>query len=332
MTPANTIEITTPLWRLLALLSDGQVHSGQELAAVLGVTRTAVWKQLSKLEVLGLRVEALKSKGYKLVGGIDLLDECVIRSHLREDVRSKIESIEIAPILDSTNAYMLRQSINQGVGVCFAEYQTAGRGRRGRAWVSPFAKNIYLSLAISLESGIRVLEGLSLAVGVAVIDALEQIGLEGTCLKWPNDILWQGKKLGGVLIEIAGDPSGRCYCVVGVGLNLFSSALMEQAITQEWVALEAIFKGRLDRNRIAALLLDELIPLLNGYESRGFAYYHERWALLNAHRNQVVDILMGNSKKSGVMMGVNEMGALVLETNEGIEIFHGGEISLRGMR
>ena len=181
---------------LLQLLSDGKNHSGQELAGLLGVSRTAIWKQLAKLEALGLELISQTGKGYCLVGGLDLLDADMIGKGLSEAVSQSLTKLSVVSTIDSTNALLMRQEPTLGVAACLAEYQTAGRGRRGRQWVSPFASNIYLSLRISNNSGLGAFEGISLAVGVAVARALSELGVAGVKLKWPNDILWSAKKTG----------------------------------------------------------------------------------------------------------------------------------------
>ncbi len=314
---------------LLELLSDGENHSGQELAGVLGVSRTAIWKQLAKLDALGLELLSQTGKGYCLVGGLDLLNADAIKNGLRETVSQKLGHLSLLTAIDSTNAFLMRQEPDPRIMACLAEYQTAGRGRRGRQWVSPFAGNIYLSLRISNSSGLGAFEGISLAVGVAVALALKELGVENIKLKWPNDILWMGKKLGGILIEVVGDPSGVCHLVVGLGLNLKTTKSMLQSIDQPWVALDSILSAPPSRNQVAASLLNHIVPLLYAYESQGFALYKAAWAALNAQADLAVDLLMGNNRVSGIMRGVNDSGALLLETTKGVEVFHGGEVSLR---
>ena len=318
-----------PPLALLQLLSDGKNHSGQELANVLNVSRTAIWKQLAKLEAIGLELLSQSGKGYRLVGGLELLDQTLILRQLNQHAFKNLTSLNILTSVDSTNAFLMRQDSAAGVAACFAEYQTAGRGRRGRQWVSPFASNIYLSLRLSANSGLGGFEGISLAVGVSVARALNELGVSDVQLKWPNDVLWSGQKLGGILIEVIGDPSGVCHLVVGLGLNLKSEKSMVQAIDQPWTALDAILSAPLGRNKVAASLLNHIVPLLDAYEPKGFSAYKAEWEILNAHTNRNVDLFIGINKASGVMRGVNESGALLLETEKGLEVFHGGEISLR---
>jgi BirA family biotin operon repressor/biotin-[acetyl-CoA-carboxylase] ligase len=322
-------KVELPPLELLQLLGDGKNHSGQELAGLLKVSRTAIWKQLAKLEDLGLELLSQSGKGYCLVGGLELLEKDAINSRLTPLALNIIADLTLLKLVDSTNSYLMRQEQAAGIGVCFAEFQTAGRGRRGRQWVSPFASNIYLSLRLSIGSGLGAVEGLSLAVGVVVARALHQLGVADVQLKWPNDVLWSGRKLGGILIEVVGDPSGVCHLVVGLGLNLKTEKSMSNAIDQPWVALDEILSVSPSRNQVAACLLNHIVPLLGDYEARGFGRYKHEWESLNAHANQWVDLYMGSAQASGLMRGVNAVGALLLETDKGLEVFHGGEVSLR---
>ncbi len=318
-----------PPLALLKLLGDGKNHSGPELADVLNVSRTAIWKQLAKLEALGLELLSQPGKGYCLVGGLEFLDGERIRHDLEPPASERLGQLRILTSIDSTNAYLMRQEPDEAITACFAEYQTAGRGRRGRQWISPFASNIYLSLRLSINSGLGAFEGISLAVGVALARALTELGVNDVQLKWPNDVLWSGKKLGGILIEVVGDPSGVCHLVVGLGLNLKTKKSMKESIDQPWVALDEIMPSLPSRNHVASCLLNHIVPLLSAYESQGFAAYKAEWEDLNAHANRAVDLFMGAQQASGIMRGVNASGALVLETDKGLEIFHGGEVSLR---
>lgn len=321
--------VELPPLELLELLSDGKNHSGQELANVLNVSRTAIWKQLAKLEAIGLELLSQPGKGYCLVGGLELLDGQQIKEGLTSLAAGLISELVTLNTIDSTNAYLLRAEPSSDIQVCFSEFQTAGRGRRGRQWASPFASNIYLSLRLSINSGVGAFEGISLAVGVAVARALNQLGVPDLELKWPNDVLWSNKKLGGILIEVVGDPSGVCHLVVGLGLNLKTTKSMAQTIDQPWIALDAILQKSPSRNSVATCLLNHILPVLSTYEALGFAGYKSEWDSLNAHANQSVDLYMGSIQTAGIVRGVNDAGALLLETEKGLEVFHGGEVSLR---
>src|SRR5690606_31411421 len=207
--------------------------------------------------------------------------------------------------------------------VCLAEFQTAGRGRRGRSWISPFGKNIYLSMVWAFDGGAAELEGLSLAIGVAIADGLKILGVEGLQLKWPNDVLWQGKKLAGILLEMTGDPTGVCQVVVGIGVNVAMPAEAASEIDQPWVDLSSISqflnlpRGKIERNQLVAALLSQLLPLLENYKKDRFVAYHRRWEALNPYAGHKVQVHMANKTVDGEMLGVGETGALRLKTNVG---------------
>jgi BirA family transcriptional regulator, biotin operon repressor / biotin---[acetyl-CoA-carboxylase] ligase len=317
---------------LLQLLADGEFHSGEELGGLLGVSRAAVWKHLQKLEALGVRLQSVKGRGYCIEGGLDLIAKEQLELILNASGLGADLTLNVMPVIDSTNTFLLRQS-DRDRQICIAEAQTSGRGRRGRAWISPFAQNIYLSIAWSFEGGVAAIEGLSLAVAVAVVRSLSSLGIDGVQLKWPNDVLHQRRKLAGILIEMTGDPSGYCQVVIGVGLNVSMELAAADEISQPWVDLRQIAtaKGIVlpSRNQISASLIAELVRLLRDYSVSGFAAYGAEWEALNAYAKQAVVLSTGQLERSGILLGVDDVGALILQTDKGEEVFHGGELSLR---
>ncbi|MFL0809968.1 MAG: bifunctional biotin--[acetyl-CoA-carboxylase] ligase/biotin operon repressor BirA [Agarilytica sp.] len=318
---------------VLGVLADGEFHSGEELGLVLGVTRAAVWKHIQSVESLGLNVSSVRGKGYKVEGGVDLLDQQKIVSKLSEGVQKQLPDIEVVNELESTNQYLLdklnaKENLASG-HVCLAEIQTAGRGRRGRVWQSPFAQNIYFSCVWHFQNGIAGMEGLSLAIGLAVVRALQSLGVEQLSLKWPNDILINNAKLGGVLIEIAGDAGGDCDAVIGVGLNVRMPAAAMKGVDQPWVNLSQVFSGTLARNTIAAEIINHLIVLMGEFEKGGFQTLQKEWEAYSAHLNKHVCLHMPTETVEGKMLGVAGNGALRLEVGGEEKSFIGGEVSLR---
>ncbi|MCV6603663.1 MAG: biotin--[acetyl-CoA-carboxylase] ligase, partial [Porticoccaceae bacterium] len=265
--------------KLIGVLADGGFHSGEELGAQLGVSRTAVWKQVQKLVELGLDVEKVRGRGYCVPGGVELLDSEMILSSLAEPARGQLRGLDILSSTGSTNSVARsRAEAGDASGyVVLAEQQTAGRGRRGRQWVSPYARNLYLSTVWGFDGGAAALEGLSLAVGVAVKRALAACGVSDSELKWPNDVLCNGDKVAGILLEMIGDPAGFCQVVVGIGVNVDMPDSKGAAIDQRWTDMGRVIGGHVSRNRVAACLLDELLPLLASYQRLGFASYREEW-------------------------------------------------------
>ena len=318
--------------KILNALKDGKFHSGESLGELLGVSRTAVWKQLQKLEEIGLQVESVKGTGYRVVNGIDLLVKDDITVHLRDRNRNEPRSIELFQSLGSTNKYLREQAEKSDCSgsVVLAERQTSGRGRRGKTWVSPFAANIYMSILWDFEQGAQALEGLSLAVGVAVRRALIEMGLEDVRLKWPNDIYIGNKKLGGILLEMIGDPAGHCSVVIGVGINVSMPASIAVNIDQPWTDCCSESDAPIARSRLAALLIDNIFDILNDFESLGFAGYRDEWQEADAFKGLQGTISTPRDSVSGTVIGVDNSGAVQLKLMSGaVKSFIGGELSLR---
>ncbi|MEM8942789.1 MAG: biotin--[acetyl-CoA-carboxylase] ligase, partial [Pseudomonadota bacterium] len=221
-------------------------------------------------------------------------------------------------------------ALKEGARVIVAEHQSAGKGRRGKSWVSPIACNIYLSVGWQFERGVEVLEGLSLVVGVLVCDTLAQFGVSDLSLKWPNDVLRNKRKLAGVLIEVTGDPSGPCTAVIGLGVNVRVPVSAQASIEQAWADLSDEQGVTPSRNTLIAAFLSRLLPTLVSYPDEGFGHWRERWMRLDANAGAKVRVLSQMDQcRYGVARGVDEHGALVLQTEAGIEKVYGGEVSLR---
>ncbi|WP_245929187.1 bifunctional biotin--[acetyl-CoA-carboxylase] ligase/biotin operon repressor BirA [Agarilytica rhodophyticola] len=321
---------------LLRLMSDGSFHSGESLGALLGISRAAVWKNLQQLADIGIQVESSRGLGYCIAGGLSLIDKKTLANCLPDNLLQQLDMISVLPVIDSTNKYLFDQvNADQNTAIksiCLAEMQTGGRGRRGRVWQSPFARNLYLSIAWPFDNGIAVMEGLSLAVGVAIAEALEELGLPDTSLKWPNDILYSGAKLGGVLIEIVGDMSGQCHVVVGVGLNVAMPEQFMLDVDQAWTDIKSLLPENNElpsRSEIAGIVLKHLLTLLSDYQDKGFAFYRQRWQRKGAYCNQEVSLVTPSKVVTGKMLGVSETGAVILMVDNTEMHFVGGEISLR---
>lgn len=315
---------------LLNILADGEYHSGEEIGSQLGISRAAVWKQLQKLESFDLEIESIKGRGYRLVGGLDLLDSGKIRASLSSAANLAIGQFDIFPLIDSTNN-AAGDAIREGYGrgyCCLAEQQTAGRGRRGREWQSPFGRNVYMSQVWEFQSGASALEGLSLSVGLAIVRTITKFGVSGLGLKWPNDILYENKKLAGILLEMQGDPAGVCQVIVGVGLNVDMRGSNTDAISQPWADLSQIV-GAVDRNKLVAELMSSLHLVYKEFLVGGFAVHRDEWCRHDAFAGRDVKVQLGDTFIEGVVSGLDRSGGLVLMTADGERIFSGGEVSLR---
>ena len=314
---------------LLSLLADGEFHSGEDLGAALGISRTAVWKQLQKLGDVGLELESIKGRGYRLPGGYCALDADSIRTHLNPEGTLSLAEIDILQQTTSTStelAARARQGAASGT-VCVAEQQTAGRGRLGRQWVSPFGRNLMFSILWEFDGGAAALEGLSLAVGLELAEALGGMGVTDVQLKWPNDVLCRGRKIAGILLEMQGDAAGRCQVIVGIGVNVAMPD--DAAIDQAWTDLNREMPTAVDRNQLLALLLNRLLPMLRDFSDAGFSAYQARWQALDALRDRSVTLHRGEQRIPGVCRGVASNGALMFEGKNGLELISGGEVSLR---
>ncbi len=311
---------------LLTLLADGAFHSGQVLGEALGVSRSAVWKQLQLLEAeLGIEVHKVRGRGYRLATPISLLDASAItRSGLPSNWSAKTYDS-----VDSTNAEAARL-IAGGCDVpmlVLAERQTSGRGRRGRKWVSPFADNIYYSLILRIDGGMRQLEGLSLMVGLAVMNVLRDVGVTKAGLKWPNDVLVGRRKIAGILLELIGDPADVCHVIIGVGINVNMQASAE--VDQSWTSVRLETGQLSDRNHLAVRLSEKLESFLEVHRQEGFVAFLKDWEAGHLWQGAAVTLLSGAQAINGTVLGIDALGALRLEVDGVEKSFSGGELSLR---
>jgi BirA family biotin operon repressor/biotin-[acetyl-CoA-carboxylase] ligase len=293
-------------YRLIDLLADGRFHSGQSLGRELGISRAAVWKHMQLLDKLGLDVHAVRGQGYRLAEGVELLDKARIRAQLSETSAARLQALDIFHDIDSTSDYLKNNRAVLGDGrfiVCLAERQSAGRGRRGRRWVSPYGTNLYLSLATQLGEMTPGCGGLSLAVAVAVAAALQSCGVENPGLKWPNDIFYQGRKLAGILIDLSGESGGPYKVVVGVGINLRMPLNAARDIDQPWTDLSRSGVS-IERNRLAGVVVERLV--------RALELHHEHEPVIR-----------------GVARGIDARGALLIEHDGMTRSYHAGEVSIR---
>ena len=310
--------------KLLTLLADGEFHSGERIGELLGVSRTSVNNYIKGLQGIGVDIYKVPGRGYQTASPIELLSEERIRALSHHSL------VKVDQILDSTNQWLLDKIPNISNGqTCIAEYQQAGRGRRGRTWISPFASHLYFSYYWRFDSGIEKLAGLSLLVGIAVVNALEKIGIEGVSLKWPNDLYYQGKKLAGILIELNAQANAECHTVIGIGINVRMPPEQAKLIDQPWIDLTSLSSEKVDRNLLSATLIKELQTLLPEYEKTGLQPHLARWFDLDCFLNKPVNVMLADKNNFGICRGINETGGLLLESDGKIESYIGGEVSLR---
>ncbi|WP_394175725.1 bifunctional biotin--[acetyl-CoA-carboxylase] ligase/biotin operon repressor BirA [Thalassotalea litorea] len=317
---------------LIRRLASGDFVSGQVLADALGVSRTAISKNIQTLTEMGLDIFKVHGKGYRLAEPIHLLQANVIQQHLLSFGANN--PVEVHTIIDSTNSYLLRRLPNQVVNgqACVAEYQSAGRGRRGKNWVSPFASHLYLSMYHPLEQGLSAAMGLSVVIGLAVADALEAAYAIDVQLKWPNDIYVEGKKLAGILVELEGQPTESGHSVIGLGLNIQMPKAQGDAIDQPWTDLSQHTDILIDRNLLVAKLISQFNHRLIQHHQYGLAPMLVDWQRRDIFINQAVEIFSGGQTSRGICRGINANGALLIEINGKVKPIYGGEVSLRRQR
>jgi BirA family transcriptional regulator, biotin operon repressor / biotin---[acetyl-CoA-carboxylase] ligase len=317
--------------RVLRLLADGNFRSGEMLAGALDVSRTTVWQAVRELEATGLAIYKVRGRGYRLAQPLSMLDRNAVVRHLGRYAGSI--GLEVVDSLGSTNTLLLERAAAgaPSATAIAAEWQSSGRGRLGRSWYAAIGGSLTFSLLWRFVHGAGVLGGLSLAVGVALARAFEALGVVGAGLKWPNDVVWKGGKLAGILIEMRGDALGPSAAVIGVGVNVRLSDAARSRIDQAAADLEGACGKTLDRSTVLALLLSELHGVLETFACGGFAPLRAEWQRRHAYQDRPVTVVLPDSRhESGIACGVTEDGALLLATPAGVRRYHSGEITLRG--
>lgn len=317
---------------LLTVLSDGRFHSGESLGETLGVTRSAIWKMIKLLEKRGIDIQSVNGKGYRIPNGLCFLDETTIQSHLHPETRQQLHQLDCFDTIESTNDYLLEQARRHSQAktiACFAEQQTGGKGRRGREWVSPYANNIYHSLLWYFNHDPSELIGLSLAVAVCVARALKAIGItNGLELKWPNDLLWRGRKLCGILIEMYAEPHQQCALVIGIGIN--TRLTTQQQLDRPIASTEDILNKPTDRNVLAANLLNEIIPALTEFQQTGLKSFLNEWRSMDSFAGRMIRLMSPRQEITGLVKGISERGELLLEDTQGrVTSYLSGEVSIK---
>ncbi|AIQ98826.1 bifunctional biotin--[acetyl-CoA-carboxylase] synthetase/biotin operon repressor [Pluralibacter gergoviae] len=314
----NTVPLT-----LIAILSNGEFHSGEQLGETLGMSRAAINKHIQTLRDWGIDVFTVPGKGYSLPEPIQLLEADFIRSQIGDD------SVTVLPVIDSTNQYLLDRIATLRSGdACIAEYQQAGRGRRGRKWFSPFGANLYLSMYWRLEQGPAAAIGLSLAIGIVMAEVLQSLGADNVRVKWPNDLYLNDRKLAGILVELTGKTGDAAQIVIGAGINLAMRRIEEDIVNQGWINLQEAGIA-IDRNTLAVRLIKALRVALAQFEQEGLSPWLTRWEKLDNFIHRPVKLIIGDKEIFGISRGIGPQGALLLEQDGEIKPWMGGEISLR---
>ena len=321
--------------RLLQLLADGRFYSGASLGQSLGVSRSAVWKHIRFLQARQVEIHAVRGRGYRLARPLELLSRQAIVQAMDHISAARLARLDVLTEVDSSNRFLLARARHGAVSgdACLAEYQSAGRGRQGRSWVSPFAANIYLSLLWRFPCGAEGLGGLGLAVGVSVLRAIRALGVPDARLKWPNDLVYKDRKLAGLLLEMSSDASGGCHVVIGVGLNVRMPAPASGAIDQPWIDLEQVLgcslAQSLSRNRVAAGLLQQLLHDITHFQSDGLKSFIDDWRHFDNLSDRPVSLSTPAGEIHGIARGIDDHGALRIESDGRIQRYLAGDVSVR---
>jgi BirA family biotin operon repressor/biotin-[acetyl-CoA-carboxylase] ligase len=312
-------------------LADGELHSGSQLARTLGVSRAAVWKHVAALGEYGLKVVAMRGRGYRLELPLELLSSDQIRDQLSATGARMVRSLEVLDETDSTNLHLLRRAAAADIHgcVCLAEFQRVGRGRRGRHWQSPLGGGIWLSIGWRFDTNLESITALGLAVSVAVIRALHAAGAADLGIKWPNDIVFRGRKLAGMLVEIVGEAGGPCTAVIGLGVNTAMPSSCMRLIDQPVTDLRSACTGEVRRNALAASLIDEIVAMAGDFEGSGFRKLHGEWTRYDVLLNRPVTVELPRETLHGVAGGIDENGALRIRCNGAERRLTAGDVSVR---
>lgn len=315
--------ISSNLIKIASILSDLEYHDGDSIGKHLNITRSAVWKSIKKLSEYGIQISSVKNKGYQLKEPLLLLDSVKISQEF-----SNI-NIEVVENIDSTNSYLKRNMDVPKRRICIAETQSGGRGRMGNAWHSPFGQNIHMSYVYPFKKDVSELNGLSLVVSIAMLEAIKELGIyNDIMLKWPNDGIYDGKKLMGNLIEVQSEAYGESIAIIGLGVNVNMLGCKDDAISQSWTSLQKIFGKSIDRNLLCIALIHSLNFTLEQFAKYGLKEFILKWKELDCLYDKQIQLNNGEFL-SGVAKGINELGNLLLELPSGeIRAFSSGETKI----
>ncbi|RYV02459.1 biotin--[acetyl-CoA-carboxylase] synthetase [Shewanella sp. OPT22] len=307
---------------LAALNRTDSYLSGEALAKQLDVSRATISNHVDALEQAGVGIYSVKGKGYKLEKPVPLIDGDSL-VHQIDDRCFYFDEI------DSTNSFILKHAEELKSGdICIAEYQSAGRGRRGRKWASPYGSHLYASMLWQFPQGMAQAMGLSLVVGCSLASVLKKLGLDDVAVKWPNDVYLEGKKLAGILVEMSGQADGECNVVIGIGVNLSMPTTAAEQIDQPWADIVSQ-QALPDKTEFAIALHQQLKADIQQFEQSGLSAFIERWQKVDLYCDQPIKLLMADNVTEGICRGIDTQGALLLEVDGEVKAFVGGEISVR---
>lgn len=322
----------------LRLLSDGETHSTQSISKYFQCTSFEIFNVLRDVSELGINLIEFNNKGYWLKDSINWLNSESVLKNINQYPNVYPFDLIITDSVDSTNNFLINrlekieeQENYKRILVIASELQTNGRGRLGRSWVSGLGESLTFSMGWYFNSDISKLSGLSLVIGIAIIRVFNSLSIHNVNLKWPNDIIFNYKKLGGILIEFRQSKPNRLpFIVIGIGINFNLSRNSRSLIKQDATDLFAITNKNIDRNLMLSALLSELQNVLIKFEKYGLNYFMEEWINYHAFQGKKVSLyLPDNSVIEGTVDGVGHDGSLILITKAGRSFYNIGDISLR---
>lgn len=340
-------------YKILQILSDYNYHSGENLAKVFNTTRAAICKRVSKInnflsQCSDLYINTLVGKGYCLNKVFDYLD----LDYISQNILNKNINLKFFPSIDSTNNFLLSNKLDSDkYNIVISEHQSAGRGRmslftsnnisennKKKYWYSPFGNNIYLSIGCYYTGVQYGLLGLSLIIGIIIAEVLEDIfktldiNPVNIGLKWPNDVYINNKKIAGILTEIQGDPNGSCKLIIGMGINIYHNKNNNDNIDQPWIALDQVIDNNLNRNIIIAKIIDKFVNYYQDFIQTGLNKFIEKWQKYDILAGKFIELINNNTdRKTGLALGIDNQGALLVNISGVNQVFHSGEISVKAV-
>ena len=294
--------------QVLKILNNRQIYTTKQLVTKLSISANKLKEIIDDLVSYGIKLNNPTCDTYQLVETVDLLDVKKIRAKLS----NKLVNLEIFDVVDSTNKLILAQTniITEEPLVYIAEYQTAGRGRQGNKWISPYASGLCLSIKYSYTD-LNVLNGLSIALAVTIANMLYDLGIYNIGLKWPNDLLYQQRKLAGLLLESR--CRKKCEVIVGIGINV--KMPLVNNISQPWIDLVSILKHIPTRNALAANLIDNCLSTLLNYPNTGLDPFLDDWKCFDLSYGKSITLYNSDNGTTikGTATGINEHGALLID-------------------
>lgn len=319
----------TKILELLRRRSGGYV-SGEEISRQLGVSRTAVWKHIQEIKQAGYDIEAHSRRGYILHQTPDLLLPDEIKAVLTTEVLGR--EIHYYPELMSTNTEAKKLAMEgcpEGT-IVVTETQSAGRGRLSRGWFSPKGGGIWMSLVLRPPFNPKDAPKCTLMAAVAINSAIRKAAGVYSGIKWPNDILWNGKKLVGILTEMSAEFDVINYVVIGMGINInIPARQFPQEISNVASSLSAAAGHKVERLPLLSAILQEFERLYKSVSAEGFATVLDEWRAQSVTLGQVVDVIAVNHSFTGTAVNIDEDGALLVETADGLKRVIAGDVSIR---